>query len=101
VPAPSSFDYAIIRVVPRVEREEFINAGVVLFCTTQRYLGARIELDEARLKALSPDVDLDLVRGHLESFRRVCEGRCTRACARARAPSPGSRWSTWWTRWSA
>lgn len=74
MPAPSSFDYAIIRVVPRVEREEFINAGVVLFCTTQRYLGAAVELDEARLKALSPDVDLEAVRGHLESFRRVCEG---------------------------
>jgi hypothetical protein len=74
VPAPSSFDYAIIRIVPRVEREEFINAGVVLFCTTQRFLGARVELDEARLKALSPDVDVEAVRTHLESFRRVCEG---------------------------
>ena len=74
MPAPSSFDYAIIRVVPRVEREEFINVGVVVFCTTQRFLGARVELDEARLKALAPDVDLDAVRSHLESFRRVCEG---------------------------
>ncbi|WP_338871301.1 DUF3037 domain-containing protein [Myxococcus stipitatus] len=74
MPAHSSFDYAIIRVVPRVEREEFINVGVALFCTTQRFLGVRVELDEARLKALSPDVDLDTVRGHLESFRRVSEG---------------------------
>ncbi|MCE9669146.1 DUF3037 domain-containing protein [Myxococcus stipitatus] len=74
MPAPSSFDYAIIRVVPRVEREEFINVGVVLFCATQRFLDARVELDEARLQALAPDVDLALVRGHLESFRRVSEG---------------------------
>ena len=74
MPAPSSFDYAIIRVVPRVEREEFINAGVVLFCATQRFLGVRVEPDEARLKALWPDVDVDMIRGHLESFRRVCEG---------------------------
>ncbi|HZI12456.1 MAG TPA: DUF3037 domain-containing protein [Myxococcus sp.] len=74
MPAPSSFDYAILRVVPRVEREEFINAGVVLFCATQRFLGVRVELDEARLRALAPDVDVELVRGHLESFRRVCEG---------------------------
>ncbi|AGC42003.1 hypothetical protein MYSTI_00653 [Myxococcus stipitatus DSM 14675] len=74
MPAHSSFDYAIIRVVPRVEREEFINVGVVLFCTTQRFLGVRVELDEARLKALAPDTDLDTVRDHLESFRRVSEG---------------------------
>lgn len=74
MPVHSSFDYAIIRVVPRVERGEFINVGVVLFCTTQRFLGARVELDEARLKALSPDVDVDTVRCHLDSFRRVCEG---------------------------
>ncbi|WP_342378410.1 DUF3037 domain-containing protein [Myxococcus stipitatus] len=74
MPAHSSFDYAIIRVVPRVEREEFINVGVVLFCTTQRFLGVRVELDEARLKALAPDMDLDTVRDHLESFRRVSEG---------------------------
>ncbi|AKF79449.1 Protein of unknown function [Myxococcus fulvus] len=74
MPAHSSFDYAIIRVVPRVEREEFINVGVVLFCTTQRFLGARVEVDEARLKALAPDIDLETVRCHLDSFQRVCVG---------------------------
>ncbi|MBN8229625.1 DUF3037 domain-containing protein [Corallococcus macrosporus] len=74
MPTPSSFDYAIIRLVPRVEREEFINVGVVLFCVQHRYLGARVELDVARLKALSPDADVELLGGHLESFRRVCVG---------------------------
>ncbi|MCY1046486.1 DUF3037 domain-containing protein [Corallococcus sp. bb12-1] len=74
MPTPSSFDYAIIRLVPRVEREEFINVGVVLFCVQHRFLGARVELDEARLKALSPDADVELLKGHLESFRRVCAG---------------------------
>ena len=49
MPARSSFDYAIVRVVPRVERGEFVNAGVVLFCRTRRFLAARIELDRARL----------------------------------------------------
>src|SRR5262245_25690212 len=75
VPAPSSFDYAVIRVVPRVDREEFLNAGVILFSSERAFLGARVLLDEARLRTLWPDVDLDLVRQHLDAFTRVCEGR--------------------------
>jgi hypothetical protein len=71
---PASFDYAVIRVVPRVERQEFINAGVVVFCLEKRYLGARIRLNRERLKALWPDVDVELVEKHLESVMRVCEG---------------------------
>jgi DUF3037 family protein len=74
VPAHSSFDYAIIRVVPRVEREEFINAGVILYCLTRRYLDARVELDERRLLALAPDADVELLRSHLESIPRLCAG---------------------------
>lgn len=74
MPTPSSFDYAIVRVVPRVEREEFINVGVVLFCRTRRYLAARIDLDEQRLRALMPDIDLDEVRRHLAVIPRVCAG---------------------------
>jgi len=73
-PAPASFDYAILRVVPRVEREEFINAGVVVLCLEKRYLEARILLDEERLRALWPEVDVDLVREHLEAIRRICMG---------------------------
>lgn len=74
MPAPSSFDYAIVRVVPRVERGEFINAGVILFCLTHRFLAARVELDEQRLLALEPGVDLELVRGHLEAIPHLCTG---------------------------
>lgn len=74
MPALPSFDYAVVRVVPLVEREEFVNAGVVLFCAEHDFLRAKIELDEARLHALFPAVDLELVRQHLEAFRRVCEG---------------------------
>jgi Protein of unknown function (DUF3037) len=70
--APISFDYAVIRVVPRVEREEFINAGIVVFCLQQRFLEARIHLDDQRLRALWPEVDLDLVRNHVEAFARIC-----------------------------
>ena len=72
--APASFDYGILRVVPRVEREEFINAGVVVFCLEKRYLDARILLNEDRLRALWPDVDVDLVREHLDAVPRICMG---------------------------
>ena len=72
--ALSSFDYGVLRVVPRVDREEFVNAGVILFCLERRFLGARIRVDETRLRALWPDIDLDVVRKHLEAFPRICEG---------------------------
>lgn len=74
MPALSSFDYAIVRVVPRVEREEFLNAGVILYCLTQRFLAARVALDPGRLLALDPGADVELVQGHLESIPRVCAG---------------------------
>ncbi len=74
MPTPASFDYAILRVVPRVERQEFINAGVVVFCLERRYLAARIRLDSERMKALWPDADVELAKEHLEAVRRICEG---------------------------
>ena len=74
MPDLASFDYAILRVVPRVERQEFINAAVIAFCPEKRYLDARIHLDAARLKALWPDVDEALVRQHLDAIPRICAG---------------------------
>jgi len=74
MPAPSSFDYAIIRVVPRVERGEFVNAGVVLFCRVRRFLSARIALDIPRLLALAPGIDCDEVRRHLDAVALICAG---------------------------
>ena len=69
-----AYDYAVIRVVPRVERGEFVNVGVVLSCKAGGFLEARIELDEARMRALDPGVDLDVVRAHLEAFAAICAG---------------------------
>lgn len=71
---PASFDYSVVRVVPRVEREEFLNAGIIVFCPEKRYLAARIRLDAARLKALWPEVDADLVAEHLAVIPRICAG---------------------------
>jgi hypothetical protein len=71
------FEYALIRVVPRVERGEQLNVGVILQCRPRRYLGARLELDGARetaLRALEPDCDVDAVRAHLEGIRRIVDG---------------------------
>lgn len=74
MPARSSFDYAVIRVVPRVERGEFVNAGVILFALGQDFLAARVEVNEPRLLALWPEIDLDLVRQHLEAIPKICAG---------------------------
>ncbi|HEX3555974.1 MAG TPA: DUF3037 domain-containing protein [Thermoanaerobaculia bacterium] len=74
MPAPSSFDYAILRVVPRVERGELVNAGVILFCLEKDFLAARVEVNEPRLRALWPEIDLELVRQHLEAIPRICAG---------------------------
>lgn len=74
MPAVHAFDYAIVRVAPRPEREEFINAGVVLFCRPLRFLGCRLELDEQRLLALAPDCDVAAVRAQLELIQPICAG---------------------------
>jgi hypothetical protein len=74
MPTISSFDYAIIRVVPHVEREEFINAGVILFCRTQRFLAAEIALDVPRLRALAPAADVDCISANLNLIPRICAG---------------------------
>src|SRR5256885_3406017 len=74
VPARSTFDYAVVRVVPRVDRGEFLNAGVILFCSTRAFLESRIELDQARLKMLAPSIDVAVVESYLESIPKICAG---------------------------
>jgi hypothetical protein len=69
-----TYDYAVIRVVPRVERGEMINVGVILSCPDVSFLEARIELDEARLLAFDPTLDLDEVRAHLDTIPVTCRG---------------------------
>ena len=74
MPEPRTFEYAIVRVVPHVERGERLNAGVLLWCRSLDRLVAAIELDRARLLALAPDADLRLIEAHLESLARVAAG---------------------------
>ncbi len=70
----SPYQYAIVRVVPHVERGESINAGVVLLCRSRGYIGAVTFLDEARLRALAPDADIKTIRAHLDAIERVARG---------------------------
>ena len=74
MPEQFRYDYAVIRVVPKVDREEFINAGVILSCPDRSFLEARIKLNESRLLALDPSLDLEMVRTHLATIPKICEG---------------------------
>ena len=68
------FEYAVIRVVPRVEREEFLNAGVILFCKKAKFLKAKFHLQKERIHACCSDVDLQEIEKQLRSFERICAG---------------------------
>jgi hypothetical protein len=68
------FEYAVIRVVPRIEREEFMNVGVMLFCKSTRYIGCLYAVDEARLKAFAPALDQTEVLSHLQAFQQIAAG---------------------------
>jgi len=72
--APSQFQYAIVRVVPRVERGECLNAGVIMLCRPRRFLASKVGLDEARLRAIAPDADPAAILPHLEAIERIAAG---------------------------
>ncbi len=100
-PTDSAFDsptawysYATIRVVPRVERGECLNAGVVLFARTRDYLAARVELDIARLRALAPEVDTDQIARHLHTFQAVADGADEGGPIAALPPAERFHWLT-------
>ncbi|HEY8933787.1 MAG TPA: DUF3037 domain-containing protein [Cyclobacteriaceae bacterium] len=68
------FEYAVIRVVPRVEREEFLNVGVVVFCNAKKFLKMKFVLNEDRLKTLSATLDIADLRENIRAFERICAG---------------------------
>jgi len=94
VPDLCSYDYAVVRVVPRVEREEFVNVGVIVSCADANLLAAAIELDEARVLALDPRVDLDAVRAHLDAVVRICRGGAEAAPIGLLPPRARFHWLT-------
>ena len=74
MPAQNLFEYAVIRVVPRVEREEFINVGIILFCAKQKFLKAVICLNEDKLLALAPCMEIHFLNDNLNAIIKICEG---------------------------
>ena len=92
MPDARPFAYALLRVVPRVERGEQLNAGVVLFCRQRDFLDMRCELDEARLAALAPDLDPAPVRSRLDALHRVATGDPAAGALAALPPSERFGW---------
>ena len=90
----SPFQYAVVQVVPRVERGECFNAGVILLCRPRRFLGARIALDVGRLHALAPDIDPAAVRSHLEAVERIAAGEPTAGPIARLGPAERFHWLT-------
>ncbi len=74
MPDNITYEYAIIRIVPKVEREEFINVGVILYAKRKRFLGMKYHIDEQRLAAFGNKVDIDLIRNYLTAWELVCQG---------------------------
>jgi hypothetical protein len=74
MPENNLFEYAVIRVVPHVEREEFLNVGIILYCAGQKFLKALYELEETRLRVLCDKLDFNEVKEHVSSFDKICRG---------------------------
>ena len=88
------FEYAVIRVIPRVEREEFLNVGVILYCPAQDFLQASFELHEERLRTLAPDLTISEIKEHLLAFERICAGGAEAGTIGALPPGERFRWLT-------
>ena len=74
MPEKHIFEYAVFRVVPRVEREEFINVGIILYCAKQKFLKAVMCVNEARIMAFAADIEIDFVKENLDAIIKICKG---------------------------
>ena len=74
MPEQHLFEYAVIRIVPRVEREEFLNVGVVLFCRDQKFLQAMFEMNDSKIRAFSPQINMEQLHAYLCAFKEICAG---------------------------
>jgi hypothetical protein len=88
------FEYAVIRVVPRVEREEFLNIGVILWCSAEKFLQVRVSLDENRLRLLCGKLDMGELREYVRSFERICQGGPDAGPIGKLPPAERFRWLT-------
>lgn len=94
MPNKNVFEYAILRFVPQVEREEFINVGVILFCKDLNFIGAKIQLNETRLQSFAPNCDIALVKANLSAFVNIAEGLPSGGVIAQYIPAERFRWLT-------
>lgn len=88
------YEYAFLRFVPKVERGEFLNVGVILFCKRKHFLEVKYHLDESRLRALSPEVDLEALAAYLQAWDLVCQGEVEGGAIAQLEPASRFRWLT-------
>lgn len=88
------YEYAVIRVMPRVEREEFINIGVVLYCSAEKFLACRFELNEPRILALDPQLEMEQLNAYIQSFDLICQGLKSAGSIGQLSPAERFRWLT-------
>ena len=94
MPSRSPFSYAVLRIVPDIEREEFVNAGLVLFCRSRRFLGARTSLNAERLRALRPSADVDALAAQLALIEQIAAGQVTSGPLAGMSQSERFHWLT-------
>lgn len=94
MPEKHVYEYAVIRIVPKVERQEFLNAGIIMFCKKQQYIRMQYHLDRERLKAFSSDTDADDIECNLESFEKISRGEKDGLAIAAQDPAERFRWLT-------
>ncbi|MBA6154374.1 DUF3037 domain-containing protein [Gelidibacter maritimus] len=87
-----TYEYAIIRVVPKVEREEFFNVGVLLFSKRKKFLGVKYNIDQKKLEAFSEDLDITMLNNHLKAWEEVCKGSPKGGCIGEFEVSDRFRW---------
>ncbi|PQJ72942.1 MULTISPECIES: DUF3037 domain-containing protein [Polaribacter] len=87
-----TFEYAIIRLVPKVEREEFFNIGVILFSKRKKFLGIKYHINPDKLKALAPELELDVLNNYLNAWKLICEGKASGGKIGAFEVSDRFRW---------
>ena len=86
------YEWTVVRLVPRVERCEFINVGAIVYCQALDFLAAAVEVDEDRARALDPDLDMDAVRAHLQALERLCQGGAGTGRSGERSQGDRFRW---------
>ena len=94
MPEKHLFEYAVLRIVPKVEREEFLNTGVILYCPKQKFLRVKLHFDEARITAFAPTLAIEALKENLMALERICQGSSDGGPIAKLEPAARFRWLT-------